>query len=87
MVNPRPGSRHETTSREDLLFSLLCEARHYLCDNRLYFDEHGGRRQRESNQEHANRISDNMERNEMLRDLLQRVNKAIQGEDDEDQDE
>ena len=62
------------------LRNLLIEARSYLFDKRLWWDEHGGRRQRENKQEHADRISDYIEQNECLRNLIENIDEVLKGE-------
>lgn len=65
------------------LRNLLIEARSYLFDKRLWWDENGNRRQREIKQEHADRISDYIEQNECLRNLIEHIDEVLKGKSDD----
>jgi hypothetical protein len=56
---------------------LLKEARRYLGDKRLYHDELDGRKRRETNQEHVDRISRVIQENEDLRTLVDEIDAAL----------
>jgi hypothetical protein len=56
---------------------LLKEARRYLGDKRLYHDELDGRKRRETNQEHVDRISTVIQENEDLQTLVDEIDAAL----------
>jgi hypothetical protein len=60
-----------------VLTMLRWARRHYLDDQRLIADENATRRRSETNQEHADRISANMQENEDLRDFLRDIDEAL----------
>jgi hypothetical protein len=59
------------------LRDLLSEARRYVDDDRLYYNEHAPRARRESQQAHDDRMSTAIQENEDRRDLLQRIDAAL----------
>ncbi len=63
----------------ELLKHLLLRARHHLDDKRLYRDEYeyDSRRRRETIQDHADRISTNMQENEDMDWLRDEIDKAL----------
>jgi hypothetical protein len=63
---------------EDNVKSLLSEALRYLKDGRLYYSEVDGRRRRETAQQHADRISSEVQENEDLRALVDEIEKHLE---------
>ena len=59
------------------LKNLLAESRSWLRDPRLWANEHDTRKRSETRQEHADRISMNIEQNCNLADLLDAIDEAL----------
>jgi hypothetical protein len=59
------------------LLAALVEARRYVADQRLHMPEIVSRQRRETEQDRQDRVSDNIEANEQLRDTLAQIDAAI----------